>query len=461
MKYTRAIKNAHMFYRIKNLVLRKFKIDKSIAYLALSKIIAMVLGLLVTIFVAKKFTPDMQGYYYTFNSVLALKIFFELGLSVVIISFVSHEWASVNIDRDGSLGGSIKSINKLSEIGGFANKWFRNAGLLALMLLLVCGIFFFSAQKSSEVVDWFWQWITLSILTAICIALTPVWAILEGCNQTIEVYKVRLVQALVSGLIVFASISLNCELWVVVVSPLVELISCLYLMRFKYKKLLNNILYSKIPNEIGSIWRYEILPMQWRISLSWIGGYLTFSIFTPILFHYHGPIIAGQMGMSWMFLGALTSLSSSWVNPKLPIFGAYISTKNWAALDIEFWITVKRVAIVSLMIGAGMFSFLCVMDYFDFSYSKRLLDIKTAGIFIFTTIVLCVSLPFSTYLRAHKQEPLLKISLIGGILNVFLVWYLTIDYSAYGAAIAYMMVTLLQMPFIFITWYQKRIEWHK
>lgn len=441
--------------------MRKIRIDKSIAYLALSRVVGMALGLLVTILIAQNFSPDLQGYYYTFNSVLALKIFFELGLSVVIISFVSHEWSSLTMVDGGAVSGPIDKINKLCKIGSFARVWFRNAGVIAFVLLLVFGTLFFGSQKSVHDMDWFWQWAALSTLTAICISLTPVWAILEGCNQTINVNKVRLFQAVFSGLIICVGIGLNCGLWIVVISPLIELVACLYLRFFKYKRLLETFLYSSEKKELGSIWKHEILPMQWRISLSWIGGYLTFSTFTPILFHYHGPIVAGQMGMTWMYLGALTALSSSWVVPKLPVFGAHISAKNWHALDLEFWVTLKRITIISVAIGCVMFALLCTMHFLDFSYARRLLDIKTTAIFIIATIILCISLPFSNYLRAHKEEPLLKISLIGGLTNVVLVWYFSIDYSAYGAAIAYLMVTLVQVLFIFKIWYQKRIEWHK
>lgn len=421
----------------------------------------IIFGLLTTIFIARNFTADLQGYFYTFNSVLALKIFFELGLSVVIISFVSHEWARVHLKNDGNLIGPTDSIKKISDIGAFANRWFHNAGLIAFLVLLVFGTLFFNSKVESKNIDWFWQWVALSVMTAICIALTPVWAILEGCNQTIEVYKVRFVQSSIAGLLICTGIYINLELWVVTIAPLVELLACLYLARVKYKKLLSVILFRNIKTYNNQIWKHEIFQMQWRISLSWIGGYLTFSIFTPILFYYHGPIVAGQMGMTWMFLGALTSFASSWVVPKLPVFGGFISVKDWRSLDMQFWTTVKQIGMVSGLIGAGMFIALYALPWIDVNYANRLLDVRTAGIFILATIILCISLPFSTYLRAHKQEPLLIISLFGGVLNAVLVWLLSISYSALGAAIAYLVVTVLQVPFIYGVWHRKRIEWHQ
>ena len=35
-----------------------------------------------------------QGYYYTFNSLLALQVFVDLGLTTVIVQFAGHKWSS-------------------------------------------------------------------------------------------------------------------------------------------------------------------------------------------------------------------------------------------------------------------------------------------------------------------------------------------------------------------------------
>jgi len=49
--------------------------------------------------IATFLTKSEQGYYYTFGSVLGLTVFFELGLSYVIIQFTSHEMAGLKNGR--------------------------------------------------------------------------------------------------------------------------------------------------------------------------------------------------------------------------------------------------------------------------------------------------------------------------------------------------------------------------
>jgi O-antigen/teichoic acid export membrane protein len=439
----------------------KLKIDKPIAYLLIGRICGMALGLLATIFIAKFFSINLQGYFYTFNSLISLKIFLELGLSVVLISCVSHEWSKLSLNNDGELKGPSEAIDKITKIGGFARNWFLRAGLLTFIILFIGGFFFFNAKEISNDVNWFWPWLTLSALTGLCVMLTPVWSILEGCNQTVQVYKTRLYQSVFSGALLCFAVYLGLGLWSTILPPLVEIMACMHLIFIKYRKLIKSTLNTKsVQNQIEN-WKNEILPMQWRLSLSWVAGYLTFSTFIPILFYFHGPELAGQMGMTWMFIGALTAVSSSWVTPKLPNFGVHIARKNWRALDLEFWATVKVVSIISGLLGFGMFLGLCFINWLSLDYAKRLLDPISAGLFLLATIGLCISLPFSTYLRAHKQEPLLKISLCGGVATVVLVWFLSKEYLALGAASGYLAVTLIQLPLIYILWKKKKIEWQR
>ena len=46
-------------------------------------------------------TAELQGYYYTFTSLIALQVFLELGFSIVVTQFASHEWANLNLDKNG------------------------------------------------------------------------------------------------------------------------------------------------------------------------------------------------------------------------------------------------------------------------------------------------------------------------------------------------------------------------
>ena len=72
--------------------------------------------------------------------------------------------------------------------------------------------------------------------------------------------------------------------------------------------------------------------MQWRLALGGIVGYFMYSLFTPIVFHYHGPVAAGKMGMTWQIVGALGPLAMAWIDTKTPIWGMLIAKNRYSEL---------------------------------------------------------------------------------------------------------------------------------
>ena len=59
-------------------------IDKSIAYNSAGQMVSAAGGFITAIFILKCLNGVEQGYYYTFKSILAIQVFFELGMNTVI-----------------------------------------------------------------------------------------------------------------------------------------------------------------------------------------------------------------------------------------------------------------------------------------------------------------------------------------------------------------------------------------
>ena len=88
-------------------------------------------------------------------------------------------------------------------------------------------------------------------------------------------------------------------------------------------------------------YKIEIFPMQWKIAISWVGGYFIFQLFNPVLFATEGPIVAGQMGMTLSILNAVLALSYAWVSTKVPVFSGFIARREFFKLDKLFNSTFK------------------------------------------------------------------------------------------------------------------------
>jgi O-antigen/teichoic acid export membrane protein len=416
-------------------------------------------GLVTMLLVAAMFRPDLQGYYYTFLSVLALQAFAELGLGIVISSHASHEWARLQFSPNGGVTGDPESLSRLTSLGRFALKWYVTAGALFAVMLALGGFLFFGSTGWDRISVWGAPWATLSVIAGLNMCLIPFWALLEGCNQVTSVYAFRLLQSMIVSAVTWIAISAGAGLWVVPLIAVTSALTTLLTIGSRYASFFRSIMLER-PDGPRLNWKADILPMQWRIALSWLGGYLTFSLFTPVLFHYHGAVVAGQMGMTWALIGALMGVASSWIAPKAPTFGILIAQRKFEELDRMFWRVTTVVVAIAVLGAASIWALVFTASRWRLPMADRLLPPWETASLLVATVLVCASLPMAVYLRAHKKEPLLVPSILGGIVTGGLVLFLGNLYSAAGVAIGYLVATVIVTPLVFWVWQRRRREWH-
>lgn len=122
--------------------LKKIGIDRAIAYTVFARVIQAGGGAISIIFIAKYLTKVEQGYCFTFGSILAIQICFELGLSAIITQFVAHEAAHLHWNSNVELTGSVESSSRLASLLHFCIKWYLIISLLLIFTLLLSGYFF-------------------------------------------------------------------------------------------------------------------------------------------------------------------------------------------------------------------------------------------------------------------------------------------------------------------------------
>lgn len=441
----------------------KFGVDRAVLFGLLSRIWGICAGPVTAILIATKFTPEIQGYYYTFTTILALQVFVELGLGTVIIQFASHEWAKLKLDENGRIVGDRDSLSRLISIANIATKWYAIAGLLVAVGLGVGGYFFFSGSKNTIAANWMAPWLSLCLLTGIAIYLVPVWSLLEGCNQVARLYTFRFYQGLLTTLSAWIAILSGAELWTASIASVATLLAAIYFLRRGYWKFLTTLTLSK-PMGQKIKWRADMLPMQWRIALSWISGYFIFSLFVPVLFKFHGPVVAGQMGMTLSIVGIVGSVSASWLSPRAPQFGMLVHEKKYRELDVQLWKVARIVLSVSGVMVLITWSFVFLLNNLDSGIARqlstRILPPFPLGMLLLAQFIYLSVSPLTTYLRAHKKEPLVIFSLVYAAMVGSSTFFLGKSYSAVGMALGYLIMNVILMPVIFWIWYRCRKEWH-
>jgi O-antigen/teichoic acid export membrane protein len=201
--------------------------------------------------------------------------------------------------------------------------------------------------------------------------------------------------------------------------------------------------------------------MQWRIAVSWLSGYLFTSLFTPVIFYYHGAVMAGQLGMTWSMAMALQLIASMWLTTRAPEFGVLIKRKKYRDLDRLLFHAAAVAVGIAAAGSAVILAFVWALYSYRSPLAVRLLPPLPTLFFLAATILMQVSIAQSTYLRAHKQEPFMLMSLLSGVSSALLVFITGSRWGAQGIAVSYFsIIALFGIPCGTVIWYRCRNLWH-
>jgi len=431
----------------------QLQIDRAVIYGIFANSSSILAGPVTIFMIVTHFSPELQGFYYTFNNMLALRVFVELGLGTVIISFASHEWSKLHLDKDGHIVGDSNALSRLVSLGRLAFIWYFIGGFIASIGLGVGGYLFFSQGKLVLGISWMSPWFFLCSLTVINMWLTPALFLLEGCNQVRLIYAYRMIQGICVNICTWIAILLGAGLWAAVVNAAVSIVCLVVFIFTKYRHFFKPMITYVTTSIID--WRTELWPMQWRIALGWMGGYFMSAFFTPLIFHYHGPVAAGQFGMTWALFLAVGSISNIWLARKRPQFGMLIAKKDYGSLDKLFF----RSATVSIGIfGCGALTlWLIIYSVYAINHplAVRVMSPLPAGLFLLGMFFTYFTAPFSYYLHAHNKEPNWGVSVSSAILVGLFAWILGKQFSTLGVSVAYVIVAIFfTFPCVMTVWYR-------
>src|SRR5438045_8803150 len=89
-------------------------LDRAVGFSVLARFWSSAAGLVTVALIARFLSPPEQGYYYTFGSLVALQIIFELGFSFVILQLASHERANLTISNASEISGDATAHGRLA-----------------------------------------------------------------------------------------------------------------------------------------------------------------------------------------------------------------------------------------------------------------------------------------------------------------------------------------------------------
>lgn len=443
-------------------ICRKAGVDRAIFFVLIGRGVSFLTQPITIYLIARFFSPVEQGFYYTFANILSLSIFLELGLGVVITQFASHEFAYLHWTPDGALAGEAQPLARLITILRKSLVWYGILSLLMFILLTPAGLIFFGSNPDSARVSFSIPWVFLVLFSALNLAVYPCLTVIEGCGKVADLQKMRLWQAISGALCVWIVIVAKGSLLAAAILAGVNFaVSIVWGLR-NFKGLLRQAVRGKdtLPS-VAISWREEILPMQWRIALSWMSGYLISQLFNPLLFKYQGAAEAGKMGMSMSIANVALTVSFAWITTKTPTYGSLIKKKEFGELDAIALKSTTQAFVFSVIMSSAIVFGIYILKLYYPQYGGRVLSLSAVSALLVSNLAILIITSMAGYLRAHKKEPMLTISIIGGILTAVIAWICARYFSASTLTYSIALLNLIYgLPITALVFFSKRREWH-
>jgi len=433
-------------------------LDRAVGFTVLARFWASSAGLVTVVLIARFLTPAEQGYYYTFGSLVAMQMVFELGFSFVILQLASHERAQLSISSDYDITGDPVAHARLSSVIQKSVRWYSVAALLLAGTLLPVGFYFFVTHQHGQDVAWRLPWCLDALIAVLNFQLDPLLSFLEGCGYVANVARLRLTQSVTGSFLAWLALISHHGLFAPAMM-LLGMASCSLVWLFTKRKLLLGLLkYDPGSNRIR--WGEEVWPFQWRIAVSWFCGYFIFWLFNPVLFAFRGPVEAGRMGMSLSLANAILNIAISWVSTKSAPFGTLIARKEYRQLDQTFFRALWQSTAVSVAGGLAAWLGTIFLTLQHIHFAQRLLDPSLIAMLMIYMITNVVIFAQAYYLRAHKQEVFLINSVVGAIMVTACTLTFGRFYGARGIVISCCIGNVLGLVWSTYKFRKYRRLWH-
>lgn len=375
---------------------------------------SVIAGALTVLLVPLFLSSTEQGYYYTFSSLIGLQILFELGLGQVVLQTVSHETAHLKIGPEGTLEGDDARLDRLASLVQMLRRWYIIAAVLFAVLACAGGAWFLHRRGELPESSWLGVWIVMVVCTAVNLSFTPALAFMEGCGQIGQVARLRLVQSVIGYGGLWLGLLGHMGLWAACMIPMACMLLTTYWLRSS--GVLHRDLRGRRFKPSNALnWSRDMLPLQWRIALSALSGYFIFYLMTPLVFAHRGAAEAGQFGIAMTVFNALATVGTSWVYARTPAMAMHVSRHERSELNAVFRAVLKRSFVFTSVAVGVLLVAVWGLRSAGVAQATRISDLPVLACLAAVCLANCVIFSAAAYMRAHREEPMLAVSVFGGI----------------------------------------------
>ena len=410
----------------------------SIAFLG--QTIKLISGPAVLLVLSKELSSAQMAIYFTFFSLIAVQQILEMGLGFTIKQFIAHSYKT----KDNIW--TLESKEIVKGYLSFSLRWYFVISLFVLIFIGGFGLYFFTDNGTN--IEWKLPWILVILLTAFFVNFIPYQFLIDGCQDQKTLYKARLVSSTINASSLMISLSLDFELYSLVISIFLSNLS-LYLLLFiqlksKYCCLSKARSRYNMKTVFNKVW-----PMLSKLSVTWIFGYFFWNAFNLIAIKMLNINTAGKLAFTLSLALAGYNISSVIINSQTTVFSQLISNGN-ASQAVKDFNKSNHVSIAIIILGYVSFLFF-YLKFDEFYFFEKVLPTNyVIPIFIYFTLLLPI-VNQANFARCYKKEPYFTFSLCLNISVplVFLIICVLTNEPAFVYLLPLSVVFLIWSKFIF------------
>ena len=437
------------------------RLDRTTAAVLAYRCWQVLSGGVAVVLVVARLSASEQGFYYTFQNIPALQVVAELGLTFVVTQFASHEFAHLYLADDGSLQGEPRAKARLGSLLRSSIAWFVRAAFITLFVALAAGAFIFSRKGARATgVSWHTSFFLLVVTNAALLSIAPLFAILDGVGKVRETSQVRLCMDVVAGIGLWTSLVLGAGLHSLWVYAGLRLVIGGIWFGFPRRHMFVEL--ARFHFESVKIdWRMEVWPFHWRMALSSLSGFFMGQTLNPIIFSVMGPADAGRFGLTLSLTTAIHTVALSFVYARAPSFGTLVASgkadelrRTWRSATLKS-LFIAVLGYCSLMTGVAS------LRYLRPDLGTRILPLSCLAFMCLAQIANLVGTAAALYMRAHKTEPMMGVSLCMAVAIPLAGFLGARAGSLLGLTIAYaltMCIFMGALPWIILARFRRKLD---
>lgn len=428
--------------------------DQNILFTFLNYITKTIFYPIITLCVPFFLDDVYQGYWYTFGSIGMLTTFADLGFTTIITQLSAHEYAYLRLENF-RLKGDKDRIERLGSLFIFMLRWLTVIIVVASVVIYVVGVFVFNKQES----DILWQapWIFYVGSTLLNFGGELLLSFFEGCNQFSITQRIRTIATVVYVLVTIISLMSGLHLWAlglgVFVKAFIYLIGLLGSFHGTLLQLIHNC------HEKYS-WLREVMGLLSKYALSWMAGYLASQLYNPLVFSMYGATAAGKVGFCLSVVQAVYGMATVWMTVVMPKLNICVERHDWPSMD-QLFRKNMILSSVTYILGAMGVILLLHFPFIGTMLQNKLLGQMEIGALLLVEMFQIAIAGMAIYLRAHKVEPLLKVSIFSGVFTAAATYLFLRFGNIHCVFLGHLCSQILITPWEYRIFKRLKGEWHK